>query len=228
MLDRDLELDHPPYRLSGTVLAALLNHRGDWDAIGARALEPPYGAPPRLPVLGVRPPNTLSRPGGLWTVPAGADGVATGATLGIVIGRPACRVDLDGARRAVAGYLVANDGSLPVPGHYRPALRQRARDGLCVLGSAIVPAAALPAPDAAEVVVQLDGETVQASDTGDRIRGVFRLIADVSAFMTLSPGDVLLLGAAPDAPVARVGQTVTVSIAGVGEVSTSVVAEGGP
>ena len=125
----------------------------------------------------------------------------------------------------MAGYLAVNDGCLPTPGHYRPALRQRVRDGLCVIGKAFVRSAELPAPDALEVIVRVDGRVVQATDTGGRLRDVGRLVADVSAFMTLSPGDLLLLGAAPGAPVATAGQNVAVSIAGIGEVHTRIVAE---
>lgn len=223
---RDFELDHAPYRLSGTVLAALLNHVGDWQALGARAHEPPYKSPPRLPVLAVRPPATLAVSGASWVVPQGVEGVVTGATLGVVIGRPASRIAAEGAAGVVAGYLVVNDGSLPLTSHYRPALRQRARDRFCVLGHhAYVPAAAVADPATLEVLVRLDGQVAQRSDCGHRVRDVARLVADVSAFMTLAPGDVLLPGAAPGAPLARPGQRVTVSIAGLGEVDTIVVAE---
>jgi 5-oxopent-3-ene-1,2,5-tricarboxylate decarboxylase/2-hydroxyhepta-2,4-diene-1,7-dioate isomerase len=221
----DFELDHPPFRLSGTVIAALLNHEGDWRAIGPLAGQAPYNAPPRLPVLGVRPPTALARDGAVWQVPAGAEGILAGATLGIVIGRPACRIPAEQALAFVAGYLVVNDGSLPVSSHYRPAMRQRVRDGLCVLGTRLTPACAVRDPDGLEVSIRVDGRVVQTCDTGHRVRGVSRLVADVSAFMTLSPGDLLLLGAAPEAPLVRVDQTVSVALAGLGEVVNRVVPE---
>ena len=51
----DLAFDVPPYRLSGRVYGALLNHRAALDALGAAAQPPPYQAPPKAPVLYVKP-----------------------------------------------------------------------------------------------------------------------------------------------------------------------------
>ena len=56
-------LDVPPYRLSGTVVGALLNHPGELAALGSAVHQPPYKAPPTAPVLTVRPRNTLCGPG---------------------------------------------------------------------------------------------------------------------------------------------------------------------
>ncbi|MBL8328561.1 MAG: fumarylacetoacetate hydrolase family protein [Rubrivivax sp.] len=217
--------EHAPYRLSGTVVAALLNHRQDWALLGEAACAAPYKAPAQRPVLGVRPPNTWARDGDALRLPAGQDAWQVGATLGIVIGRPACRVPVGQALQQVAGYLLVHDGSLPVQSHYRPALRQRARDGCCVIGPRLVPADAIPDPDALAVEVWIDGRCVQRTDTGSRVRPVAALLSEVSAFMTLSPGDLLLLGAAPPAPLAEVGSQVCIRIAGLGELNNRVCAE---
>jgi 5-oxopent-3-ene-1,2,5-tricarboxylate decarboxylase / 2-hydroxyhepta-2,4-diene-1,7-dioate isomerase len=55
------------------------------------------------------------------------------------------------------------------------------------------------------VRVAVDGQVVHETDTGDRIRPAARLLADVSDFMTLHPGDVLLLGVSYGAPRVRAG-----------------------
>ena len=57
-------------------------------------------------------------------------------------------------------------------------------------------------------------------------RGVAQLIAEVSAFMSLAPGDLLMLGAGPAAPRARVGQSVRITIDAVGTLEHRLVAEG--
>ena len=49
---------------------------------------------------------------------------------------------------------------------------------------------------------------VQRADTAQRVRPLARLLADVTDFMTLSAGDVLLLGVSHGAPTARAGQRV--------------------
>jgi 5-oxopent-3-ene-1,2,5-tricarboxylate decarboxylase / 2-hydroxyhepta-2,4-diene-1,7-dioate isomerase len=58
------------------------------------------------------------------------------------------------------------------------------------------------------------------------LRPVAALLAEVTAFMTLQPGDVLTLGVAANAPLARIGQTAVVEIDGLGRLCNPVMAEG--
>ena len=209
------------------VYGALLNHAPALAALGDAVHAAPYKAPPQAPVLQLKPRNTLAGDGDAVVVPAGVDALEVGASLGIVIARTASRVPVADALAHVAGYLVVNDICVPLDGpqaHYRPAVRQRARDGFCPLGPRVVAAADVPAPDALAVQVEVDGVVVQRSDTGERIRGVARLVADVSEFMTLQPGDVLLLGPAAGAPRVRAGQSVVVTIEALGHLRNRFVA----
>lgn len=211
-----LPFDDGSRHLSGVVVGALLNDPAELRALGPAAHEPPHKAPPQAPVLEVKPRQTLAGDGAVVRVPAGEAALQVGASLGIVIGSVACRVSEAEALRHVAGYLVAADFSLPLSSHYRPAVRLKARDGFCPIGPRVVPAAAVSRPDELSVEVSIDGTQAHAHRTGPRIRGVARLIADVTAFMTLNPGDVLLLGRAQGSPLARAGQRVEVTIGGVG------------
>jgi 5-oxopent-3-ene-1,2,5-tricarboxylate decarboxylase / 2-hydroxyhepta-2,4-diene-1,7-dioate isomerase len=187
--------------------------------------EAPYKAPPRAPVLEVKPRHTHASDGGVVQAPAGVPALRIGASLGIVIGTTACRVDAGQALSHVAGYLVVGDVSVPVPNHYRPGARFKACDGFCPLGARVVPAAALLRPDALHGQVRVDGDVVHAFDTSGRVRGVAQLVADVSEFMTLHAGDVLGLGVSHGAPLVAAGCTVTLSIDGVGTLSLRVEAE---
>ena len=240
-----LHFDHPPYRLSGVVYAALLNHRPQLAALGDAAHQTPHKAPPQAPVLALRPRNALAlalapaqapaqasaqasahAPGGATViVPADAPALQIGASLGIVIGRPACRVPVGQALQWVAGYTLVNDFSVPHASHYRPAVRHHARDGLCVIGPGVLPAGAIADPDALAVQISLDGQPAQTTNTAGRLRGVAQLIADITDFMSLQAGDLLLLGASADAPLARAGQTVTIVIAGLGSQTVHLMAE---
>lgn len=229
-----LPFDDQRQRLSGVVVGALLNDPAELRALGDAVHQPPHKAPPVAPVLEVKPRHTLAADGAAVVLPAGAAGsdeLEVGASLGIVIGRVACRVAERNAMQHVAGYLVAADFSLPLPGqqaHYRPSVRLKARDGFCPIGPAVVPAAAAPDPDDLAVEVTIDGNVAHRHRTGPRVRGVARLVADVSEFMTLNPGDVLLLGRGygeQGVPRARAGQLVQITIAGIGTLHCRVVAE---
>jgi 5-oxopent-3-ene-1,2,5-tricarboxylate decarboxylase/2-hydroxyhepta-2,4-diene-1,7-dioate isomerase len=217
-------LDMPPWRLSGVVYSALLNDPHQVAALGDAVHQPPYKAPPAHPVLAVRPRNTLAGDGAAIGVPAGASAVRTGPGLGLVIGRTACRVPVAHALDWIAGYLVANDLSLPIGSHYRPAVRQMGRDGFCPLGAAVA-ASAVADPDALAITLALDGAVAWQGHTGGRVRSVAQLLADVTDFMTLQPGDVLLLGIPADAPLARPGQAMVVDIVGIGRLRNTLVAE---
>lgn len=210
----------------GTVYGALLNHRDALAALGDAVNQPPYKAPPKAPVLYIKPRHCLAGHGDAVAVPADADAVEVGACLGIVIGREARRVREAEALAFVAGYTVCSDLSVPHPSYYRPSLRFKARDGFLPLGPWIVGARHVPDPDSLDVRVEIDGAQAQRYSTAGMIRGVARLIADVTDFMTLAAGDLLMLGHGPAAPLALAGQQVRITIDSVGTLEHRLVAEG--
>jgi 5-oxopent-3-ene-1,2,5-tricarboxylate decarboxylase / 2-hydroxyhepta-2,4-diene-1,7-dioate isomerase len=214
-----------PWRLSGTVYGALLNHAPQLAALGDAVHQPPHKAPPRAPVLEVKPRHMLAADGAIVRVPAGMAALQVSASLGIVIGKVACRVAAARAIEHVAGYLLVGDISAPLSNHYRPGARFKARDGFCPLGARVVPAANVPHPDALIGRVEVDGVVVHEFTTGERVRGVAQLIADVTEFMTLQAGDVLALGIAHGAPSVEAGHSVVLIIDGVGSLRLRVEAE---
>jgi len=111
-----LRFDLPPYRLSGTVYGTLLNSAASRAALGDAVNATPYKAAPKAPVLYVKPRNTLALDGDHIAVPRSAGELQVGATLGLVVGRTACRVSEADALSYLAGYTVvifdANYGQL--------------------------------------------------------------------------------------------------------------------
>jgi 5-oxopent-3-ene-1,2,5-tricarboxylate decarboxylase/2-hydroxyhepta-2,4-diene-1,7-dioate isomerase len=211
-----IPFDAAPYRLSGTVYGTLLNHKSALAALGEKAGAPPYNAPPRAPVLYVKPRNTLAICGDTVEIPASAGELEAAACLGIVVGRTACEVPEASASEHIAGFLMVNDVSIPHPNYYRPSVRYKARDGYCPLGPRVTARALIADPDALTIRTYVDGALVQTFSTADLIRSVARLLADVTEFMTLAPGDVLAVGAAAPAPRVRAGQTVIIEADGLG------------
>lgn len=218
----DPSVGFSPWHLSGVVYGTLLNDPASLAALGAAVEKPPYKAPPQAPVLYLKPRNTLSGPGSVINVPAAATSVRVGVSLGIIIGRTACRVPANAADNFIAGYTVVNDICLPHDNFYRPSLRFNARDGFCPIANARIAAALVSDPDALATRVWIDDEPVFEGSTGGRIRSVRRLLADVTEFMTLQPGDILLLGASAGAPLAADGQRIRVEISGIGSMENRV------
>lgn len=216
-----------PFRFSGNVYGTLLNHRDALAALGPAVDRAPYNGAPKAVVLYVKPRNTLAGPGDDVQVPADAPELEVGASLGLVIGRTACRVREGAALDHLAGYVIVDDVSVPHPGFYRPSIRFKARDGFCPIGPRVVARAAIGDPGSLGVRVYLDGRLVHESGTSGWLRPAARLLAEVSDFMTLVPGDVLMTGVAHGAPRVRAGQHVAIEIDGLGRLENRFVAEAG-
>lgn len=193
----------------GTVYGVLLNFRREWTLWAPKMSAPPYQAPPQAPVLYVKTRNTFSAAGAAAPVPGP---VQLGATLGLIVG-----AGHRGPLPGVAGCVLLDDLSLPHDSYYRPAIRQRNRDGFLVCGQPVAPLT--PAQLAAlQIAVRLNGALVQRVDLCALMRDAATLLADVSAFMTLQPGDVLMLGtdclADGTRPLACAGDRVEISAPG--------------
>lgn len=208
----------------GTVYGCLLNFRDALDALGDSVHQAPYKAPPKAPILYIKPRNTWAADGDAIVVPHDADELEIGISLGLVIGRTACRLTERDALDCVSGYAVVNDVSVPHASYYRPSMRFKCRDGFCPI-STPVPSDAIADPNDLVLRIEIDGVPVLQRDTRGLIRPVARLLADVTDFMTLHTGDVLMIGVPGHAPRARAGQTVRLSIPGVGALSNPLVAE---
>ncbi len=208
----------------GTVYGTLLNFRGALAALGDTINQPPLKAPPKAPILYIKPRNTFASDGDAVLLPDGVEALEFGASLALVIGRTAYRVAERDALDVIAGYAIVNDVSVPHQPYYRPSLRFKCRDGFCPIGQ-VAPRAAVPDPDALAITVEVDGEIVQRGHTSTLIRPVAKLLADVTEFMTLSRGDLLLIGVPEGAPLLRAGQRATIRIDGIGELRNHVVPE---
>ena len=222
-----MTFDFPPYRLSGVVYGTLMNDPQSLSDLGDKVNEAPYKAPPKAPILYVKPHNTLASSGSVLRLPAGNQFLEVGAALGLVIGCTACRVPVDQAMDYIAGYTIVNDVSLPHDSFYRPSVRLKARDGFCPIGPCVIPSAKVLTPDELEVCVYIDDNLAQQSSTAGRVRPVAQLLADVTDFMTLQAGDILMLGAAADAPKVADGQHVKIEISGLGSLENTVANEEG-
>jgi len=177
------------------VYGVALNFRADLEGLGE---------PPVAPVLYLWPRNTWNTSGAAIRIPADAKELKMAGTLGVVIG---------------AGYVVVNDVSIPHESYYRPAIRQRCRDGFCVVGAEVTDR--IPR----EIRTSINGELRCRANTADLVRPIDRLIADISEFLTLQPGDILLIGEPHDAPRARAGDRVRVEIDGLPAIENEVVPE---
>jgi 5-oxopent-3-ene-1,2,5-tricarboxylate decarboxylase/2-hydroxyhepta-2,4-diene-1,7-dioate isomerase len=198
------------------VYGVLLNVQADIVRMGDQLSAAPYKAPPRAPILYVKPANTHAVHGATVTIPAGASTVAVGATLGLVIGRTACRRTPADAVDVLAGVTLVLDLSLPHASVYRPPIVEKCFDGACPIGPWLTPLSQLADP--ADLIVHTTIDGIRHADTrfDGLVRSIPQLLSDVTAFMTLHPGDVLLAGLPLTLPEAGAGQRVAAGAEGLG------------
>lgn len=204
----------------GTVYGTLLNFKGAYDALASNMNDNPYKAPPVAPVFYIKPKNTFASNGDVIEKPID-EALMMGGTIGVVIGKTAARVGDKEAMDYVSGFVVANDVSIAHDNFFRPAYPKRARDAFLPLGD-FVDKSKIKDINQLSIEVYVNDERVQQSSLSDLVRNIPTLIADASAFMTLSAGDILLVGVDAGAPVVDVGDTVKIVVPDVGHVENTV------
>lgn len=208
-------------KVSGTVYGVILNDAASVRKIGSLE-EAPYKGAPKAPVLYIKPANTRVACNAAVDLPEGAKTVEVAATVGLVMGRSAARLTLDNALDAVAGLVLAADLSLPHTSYYRPAIREKCFDG------SLPHCSVKPLVDLSHLVLktEIDGKVVEERSLADLVRGPAQLLVDVTEFMTLRQGDVLLVGVSYMAPQAAAGSQVRITAEGLGALSFSIAAQG--
>jgi 5-oxopent-3-ene-1,2,5-tricarboxylate decarboxylase/2-hydroxyhepta-2,4-diene-1,7-dioate isomerase len=173
-------------------------------------------------VLYIKPWNTVVGDGAEITPPAGKTCLEVGGTLALVMDRAASRLTLETALDPVAGFTLAADFMVSGADYYRPAIREKCFDGSCALGPELVSVDEVGDPAVLTVKTHVDGTLIHERKLSDMVRSAAQLLVDITEFMTLNPGDVLLTGVPLGGPIAAMGSDVTVEIEGLGKLTTHI------
>jgi 2-keto-4-pentenoate hydratase/2-oxohepta-3-ene-1,7-dioic acid hydratase in catechol pathway len=152
--------------------------------------------PPSAPIYFTKPPTTVIGPGEAIPYPVGiTTRLDWEVELGVVIGVGGRDIPEARALDYVFGYTVFNDVSARDL-QYRTSqwFKGKALDGTCPMGPVIVTADGIPDPQRLRLQLRVNGDTKQDSNTSDMIFSVARIIEDLSAGMTLEPGDCISTG----------------------------------
>lgn len=149
---------------------------------------------PAYPTLFAKYADTLVGPEDDVVLPRGLQ-VDWEAELAVVVGAVLRGADRDTAAQAVAGYTVANDVSVR-DWQYRTTqwFQGKAWDRTTPLGPVLVTPDELDPAAGLEISCRVNGEVVQSASTGTLVFDSASLLAYVSTFTTLRPGDVVLTG----------------------------------
>ena len=154
-------------------------------------------APPEIPIIFLKTPNTVVGPDDEVMIPRDSVKTDWEVELGVVIGTRTAYLDSrDEARAHIAGYVVANDVSertfqLEVSGGQWS--KGKCSFGFSPTGPWLVTADEVD-PDALSLRSFVNGEPRQDSNTADMIFPVDEIVYQLSQYMTLEPGDLILTG----------------------------------
>ncbi len=182
---------------------------------------------PKEPLLFLKPSTSVIGPRDAIRLPIFSKQVEHEAELAVVIGAPgARRADRAAAERAIFGYTCANDVTARdlqrADGQWT---RAKGFDSFCPIGPWITTDL-----DVSDLEIRCEVgrnpdemEVRQLGRTKDMVFDVPALVSYISHVMTLLPGDVVLTGTPAGVSPLTEGDTVTVRIEGIGELTNPVV-----
>ena len=170
------------------------------------------GRTPTEPSYFLKPPSSLSS-GGDIVRPRGTELLAFEGEIAVIIGSRARNVAIEQAMEHIGFYAAANDFGVH---DFRWAdrgsnLMAKGQDGYTPIGPGI-PAPGVD-PKSLRLCTTVNGELRQEGSSAELIFSFAQLIADLSRFMTLEPGDVILTGTPAGAGIVGPGDVVEVTLA---------------
>ena len=189
---------------------------------------------PEVPIVFAKASSCVSGPYDPILQPKGFDRMDFEVELAAVIGTRAKDVPEARAFEHVAGYCICNDVSERSlqkggPGEW---IKAKSRDSFGPLGPWLVTNDEIPDPQQLDLALDLNGARMQRGSTSTMIFSVAVLVAYISKYMTLMPGDVITTGTPPGVGMARnprvflkPGDELRLTVSGLGEQRLKVVAE---
>lgn len=192
--------------------------------------------PPPEPVVFMKATSAICGPYDDLELPPSSEHTDWEVELALVIGRPAKNISADQVMEHIAGYCILNDYTERHCQLHRAGqwVKGKSFDTFAPLGPWLVTQDEVPDPQSLALWLEIDGQRRQDGNTADMIFGIRHLVAYISQFMSLQPGDVIGtgtpsgVGMGQNPPVyLRPGQSIRAGVAGLGEQHQQVVAASG-
>lgn len=188
---------------------------------------------PTTPVVFFKLATAIIGPGDNIVLPKNSTQPDYEAEFAFIIGKGGFRIPASAWREHVYGYTIVNDVSArDVQFSSTQWSMSKCFPTFCPLGPAIVTADEIPDPHNLQISLSIDGEQLQNSNTRELVFNIPALIEYLSSITPLLPGDIISTGTPPGVGLGRnpkrwlkPGETVTVSIEGLGSLTNPVVAE---
>jgi 2-keto-4-pentenoate hydratase/2-oxohepta-3-ene-1,7-dioic acid hydratase in catechol pathway len=178
---------------------------------------------PKEPMIFIKPSTAVIGPGDPIVIPHGAGRVDHEAEAGVVIGRRARHVSESEADRYIFGITCVNDVTArELQVKDIQYTRAKGFDTFAPLGPGIAAGLDYSGPNGLKVEGWVNGACRQTSSTRELIFPIRKLVAFISSVMTLLPGDIISTGTPSGIGPLAPGDTVTITVEGVGELTNPV------
>jgi 2-keto-4-pentenoate hydratase/2-oxohepta-3-ene-1,7-dioic acid hydratase in catechol pathway len=178
---------------------------------------------PAEPMIFLKPSTAVIGPGELIVIPPDAGRVDHEAEAGVVIGARARHVREEDADAYIFGVTCVNDVTArELQRKDVQYTRAKGFDTFAPIGPCIATGLDLDSPRGLAVEGWVNGVKRQSSSTRELIFPIRKLIAFISSVMTLLPGDVISTGTPAGIGPLTAGDRVTITVAGVGELTNPV------
>jgi len=188
---------------------------------------------PSEPVMFMKATSAICGPNDNLELPTGSTKTDWEVELGVVMGKAAKNVRVEDALDHVFGYCVVNDVSerefqLERDGQW---VKGKSADTFAPIGPWLVTADEVPDPQNLEMTLNVNGRSMQSGSTSTMVFGVAEVVASVSRYMSLQPGDLITTGTPPGVGMSksptpqflRAGDVVEAAVEGLGAQKQSVV-----
>ena len=170
---------------------------------------------PAEPLLFFKPVSALNRPGGIVRMPAVSARVDYEGELALVMGLRTRNLKEEDWRSAVRGYTLANDVTArDLQNKDGQWTRAKGFDTFCPIGPVV--SDELDPESGLTLETRVNGDLRQHGSTLDFIFPIPKLLAYITAAMTLEPGDLVLTGTPAGVGPLKAGDKVEISIPGLG------------
>jgi len=179
------------------------------------------------PIIFLKPKNTLIGHLDNIIYPKGAKFVHYEGELAVIIGKKCRAVSKAKVFDYILGYTIANDVTARdyVTNIFRPPVKAKGFDTFLPLGPFIVTADEIGEEVKLEIITKVNGELKQKGNTSNFVHSIPDVISFLSEFMTLYPGDVILMGTPAGISPIKVGDIIEISIEKIGSLINGVIEE---
>lgn len=210
----------PPIGRPQKILCVGRNYKAHAEELGNKA--------PDEPIFFSKSPSSLIGAEMQIKIPAGVARVDFEGELAVIINKQAHRISENEAFEYVAGYSILNDVTARDMQKAdikqgRPWFRSKSFDTFCPFGPYLVPREFIKDVNQLDLEVRLNGEVKQQASTSQMLFSIPEIVAYISRFCTLQPGDVIATGTPAGVGPMQAGDTIECEINEMGVLKNRVI-----